>query len=712
MVSWDDQDGAVEAIDMVDSSRIVKDTEIKKRKSSNRPLNTSAIQIIYTSTVDTPKDYAELRREQHWTDKHVIRKIAGIPFVLLYTLILVYIVSELILKSGSNLSFDFDPGKAAKDICSTISNLTGDKIRVNITKPPNITTGRYAYISGEKRIMATIPTEYKIFGYDESNFTFPNTTAAAATTATMTKPTTTTKSEDISIIFENDSPGLYLVIGSAMGGIGILSWFSRKTRATLLLILPGLITRRSRHLIFAITVGILTNGAVQRIMTNFRKVLDNANCMYRSVIVVACAKKEEYSIFMVYARNLYNTMSKTRAKLHQLACRYERFPPRPIEECPLLKFLPFPYMNETMDVVKELTGPSTKLISQQAEVVMSNASDIVGYVDLIRKLLTLISLVLLVIDAIRYLRSYTTDSSFDNSYIGWSTRRYWQRKEEVYKKKFDDCQIYPLTHWDVSLGLRNWEIKEGLKISNLPKFSKAAILKFLRNCLSTFVFMLFVGLVLGIDVLLAEVLQDIKDSPKFHINVEGVTPNITGKNIHANTHVNLMRYNTKTCLSSPERAPKEDYVIIGFLVVIAISSCLLEMFMSGMKAKLCNLFFPERKEERMDYLYYKVFTGRVRRMFYLLLIVRREIERREGVATFSPWQRALNFVHQLRLRVMKKFVCPGCGKYVKLSEARELAFDMDKKINAEICKNCLLDLPSRQRSDTMCIGRCMTVSSK
>merc|ERR1719450_1729382 len=305
--------------------------------------------------------------------------------------------------------------------------------------------------------------------------------------------------------------------------VGVLSWFSRKTRAVLLLILPGLITRRSRHLIFAIVLGILTNGAVPRIMENFRRVLDNASCMYMSVVVVACAKKEEFRMIMLYAKSMYNTLMQFKQTFDKMSCEISHVDdPRRCTEQP---YDPFPYRNNTLDVVKALSGPSTKLISEQAESVMSSATDIVSNVDVIRKVITVISLVVLLVDAVSYLRKYTTDSSFDNSFIGLDTWRYWKGKEERYKKKSEKCDVYPLTHWDISSGLRHWEINEGYRTSTLPELSKRTIFKFLRNCLSTLLFSLFVGLVLGIDALLAAVLQDVKDSPKFHIHVDGISSN-------------------------------------------------------------------------------------------------------------------------------------------------------------------------------------------
>ena len=78
------------------------------------------------------------------------------------------------------------------------------------------------------------------------------------------------------IFFENDSVQLYCITGGVMGAVGIFSIFSRNIRATMLLILPGLVTRHSRHFIYTITLGMLMNGPIESLKVNFHKLLQNA----------------------------------------------------------------------------------------------------------------------------------------------------------------------------------------------------------------------------------------------------------------------------------------------------------------------------------------------------------------------------------------------------------------------------------------------------
>ena len=69
-----------------------------------------------------------------------------------------------------------------------------------------------------------------------------------------------------------------------------------------------------------------------------------------------------------------------------------------------------------------------------------------GYVEIARKSLTILSIVLLVVDAIRYLRHYYIDSSFDNVYVGHTTRHLWKKKN--YYRDRDEIKNYSFAQWD------------------------------------------------------------------------------------------------------------------------------------------------------------------------------------------------------------------------------------------------------------------------
>ena len=312
------------------------------------------------------------------------------------------------------------------------------------------------------------------------------------------------------------------------------------------------------------------------------------------------------------------------------------------------------------------------------------------YVEIARKSLTIISIVLLVVDAIRYLRLYYIDSSFDNVYVGKSTRHLWKKKN--YYKDRDEIKNYAFAVWDSKKGLRHWEKNEGLKTVNLPKLSNRLFYKLFRNAITTLAFIVFVALVFLADKFLANSLLTIKQSQNFHVALEGYTETITDS-----INANLKGYNTESCLANPRYTEAGDTFLIFFLLFLALLSCVLQVFLGGLRAKLCSLFYPDRVEERADYLYFKIISGRITRKREILLIIRREVEMREKLIRFSPLQRFKDKLRSLGLCSNdKKIVCPGCKKSVKKSKSERLSLCMvAKETVTDICKDCQLDISSQ-----------------
>ena len=65
----------------------------------------------------------------------------------------------------------------------------------------------------------------------------------------------------------------------------------------------------------------------------------------------------------------------------------------------------------------------------QATLVINRLSVLGDYMDILRRSVTMISIIVVIIDAIKYLQSYLTDSSFDNDCIDRHTRKYWKSKD-------------------------------------------------------------------------------------------------------------------------------------------------------------------------------------------------------------------------------------------------------------------------------------------
>ena len=76
------------------------------------------------------------------------------------------------------------------------------------------------------------------------------------------------------------------------------------------------------------------------------------------------------------------------------------------QTCTKVGFARFPFPNTTFTDFETLTSPSTRGIKDQARVMVLMVGQLGGYIDIARKTFTVISIVLLVVEAIRYLRSY------------------------------------------------------------------------------------------------------------------------------------------------------------------------------------------------------------------------------------------------------------------------------------------------------------------
>ena len=140
------------------------------------------------------------------------------------------------------------------------------------------------------------------------------------------------------------------------------------------------------------------------------------------------------------------------------------------------------------------------------------------------------------------------------------------------------------------------------------------------------------------------------------------------------------------------------YWTILLLLVSCLTSCLLELCLSRVRASMCDLFYPDKAEERADYVHYRLSAGRINRKTKLMLLIRRELDRRRNLVAFSPRVRLLGHVPSVR----RSFRCPGCKWRVSDGESVCVRFSILEKDEDEtecvICKNCYLDFPEDPQS--------------
>ena len=217
-----------------------------------------------------------------------------------------------------------------------------------------------------------------------------------------------------------------------------------------------------------------------------------------------------------------------------------------------------------------------------------------------------------------------------------------------------------------------------------------------RNSYSTVAFVVFVVCIMVTDHILVEALRYIKHNQQFHLPLHGFT-----RNISDTVRAQLDRYSTESCLATPRLTSADAMAYISMLLFLAMLSCVLQVLMEGIRAKLCSLFYPDRVEERADYLYFRIVTGRINRRTELALIVRREIERRDKLVRFSPFQRFRFYLRGAWLKRVGKIVCPGCSRRVKVCKTKNISLNVFGMERTErICSCCHLDFSSKYNNSS------------
>lgn len=463
-------------------------------------------------------------------------------------------------------------------------------------------------------------------------------------------------------------------IGTVTVFVATTSFFSRNTRSTMLLILPGLITGRSRTFLFTFVLGLLCNGPISSIRYNFNAIMENAGCMYESALKATCHNGRQADAIFQKFEDFFNEMLILERKFEEL------FKGSIIGLRLNININP----NITWPNFKEMIkAPQMTKFKRQITKVISQVSQILQYAHLGAKSLTCISILLLIIDAVRYIRIYYSDSSFDNMFISDRVRKLWS--EKGYK---------------VLTPLRHWELNEGYKVRNSTKFTKKEFYKSLHQLVPTLVMSLIAIMVISADNLLAETLRFVKENDELTIAFDGIQQNYTN-----DLHLLLPSYNISAdgCLVPPVFTSENVYIIVSLILLGAGISCLLEVYLSRARAQMCNVFYPDKELERADYLHYRIHIGRINRKFQLTLIVRRELERREKLIRFSPLARLKKLISCCKKENI--IVCPACGWKEKRAKAIEFSFYLgEKDVKDNICSDCYLDLKNDIVDDRMIVA--------
>lgn len=381
----------------------------------------------------------------------------------------------------------------------------------------------------------------------------------------------------------------------------------------------------------------LLQGPLANLSYNFNELLENLLCLYERI-----------------TQNVQNFIKIIKKRVDNLS------KPGDIVQIKI-EFM----SNFTWDAFRNvLQVPQLNETKIQLAIIRKKMEDFGDKCTIVRKALTLISIIILIHDAIKYLRKYYTDSSFDNMYVSKKTQQLWKQRD-----------------YDSLIPLRYWEKKGGYTIPKSRKFTRKELKKIFRASLPFVMFAMFAVIVMVMDYLLAQLIRNVK-------NRKRVTIHVSSPILQELKEINL---DMKSCISEPIYTNWHVYLWISVLLFFAIISYVLEVHMSRIRSRMCDFFYSERAQERADYLHFRISSGRINRKFQLNLIVRRELERRARMEEFSPWFRLKMFCRRTIKR--RKMICPGCGYKSVTEKAKLIEFEVKGKSNIRerVCEDCYKD---------------------
>ena len=340
---------------------------------------------------------------------------------------------------------------------------------------------------------------------------------------------------------------------------------------------------------------------------------------------------------------------------------------------------------EWSDVLPALKHSSIVDIREKLKRILKDFFSLVqDYCDLAKKIFYL-SIILIIWDAVVYMRGYYSDLSYDNMFVDDNLRELWR---SGHKEK-----ITPL---------RKWELNMKFQYSAALKLSKAEVKRILIKAIPTLLFSVVASGIVLADLALSTVLQLFRDKAKFGISFDGMEKGVSfeslipelesGKVDLISLNVRGFNLSTDPCLPSPKTTNHVQTATIATIIIVCSLSCLFDAYTSRLRAKICNMCFPTRARQRAEYLYKRIQTGRKTRRIQLSMIVSCELDIRDRKAKFFS---SYNWLKEklTRKRLNDSSVCPGCNSKIKQDEGHDFALTRNKvKTKTVICKSCFSDV--------------------
>ena len=204
-----------------------------------------------------------------------------------------------------------------------------------------------------------------------------------------------------------------------------------------------------------------------------------------------------------------------------------------------------------------------------------------------------LSIIFVVIDAVKYQRKHFADDGFDNMLIDDNLKKAWRRDG---KRKLTP--------------IRKWEAKERYQVATSIKLSKKEIKKIVLESIPSIIMtIIIVGVVLT-DVIFAEFLQTFQDHAKFGISFPGMEQGVSFSSMikDKDAKLNILKIEafdlrTDPCLPKAKMTPPSILAPIILILLFCAISCIIDAYATRLRAIICNFFHPGRADERASFLY-------------------------------------------------------------------------------------------------------------
>ncbi len=334
-------------------------------------------------------------------------------------------------------------------------------------------------------------------------------------------------------------------------------------------------------------------------------------------------------------------------------------------------------------VVSELQHNSISVIREKLKTILKSLfASIQTYSSYTEKLLYL-SVVFVIMDAIKYMRRYYADDSYDNTFVDDNICRLWWSGEK------EDL-----------LPLRQWELNKKYQYSTAVKLSKMEAKRILIQSITTLLFTVITTSVIMVDLGLSHILLVFREEAKFGISFKGSEEGVSFQSLIPGLKygkvnvidVKLEGFNltTEPCLPNTSLTKHGQTAIIVTLVFACLLSCIFDAYASRLRAKICNLCFPDRAEQRAKYLYKCIKTGRMARRIQFSMTVGRQLDIQKRAMEFCMcWNWV--FTNQFYKNVNGQ-PCPGCKKVMKKEDKRSILLrHQTEQPKTVICSECYND---------------------